>query len=169
MFSFSLWLMPRRQASACNTDNTQTQPHQISNTQRTENKTTHVVIQRRSHKLLMVDILISETCWAHKKWNKIASDVKLVFYYSTIKTDGLLKFGCKVVSGLELVFLNYLVLWGVKWIYLQIMVLFVRGLVRNILETNILLLKCEEIIVGHFHDCEEFICSEVTWQKVAYR
>ena len=35
-------------ASACNTDTT----------------TTH--------------ILMSETCWAHKKWNKIASDIKLV-------------------------------------------------------------------------------------------
>jgi len=35
-------------------------------------------------KLLMMDILMSETCWAHKKWNKIASDIKLVFYSSTI-------------------------------------------------------------------------------------
>ena len=25
---------------------------------------------------------MSETCWAHKKWNKIASDIKLVFYSS---------------------------------------------------------------------------------------
>ena len=50
------------QASACNTDNTQTQPHQISNTQRTENKTTDVVIQQNSCKLLMMDILMSETC-----------------------------------------------------------------------------------------------------------
>jgi len=25
------------------------------------------------------------TCWAHKMWNKIASDIKLVFYSSTIK------------------------------------------------------------------------------------
>ena len=30
------------------------------------------------------DILISETCWVHKKWNKIVSDIKLVFYSSTI-------------------------------------------------------------------------------------
>ena len=28
--------------------------------------------------------LISETCWAHKKWNKIASDIKLVFHSLTI-------------------------------------------------------------------------------------
>jgi len=28
-------------------------------------------------KLLMMDILKSETCWANKKWNKIASDIKL--------------------------------------------------------------------------------------------
>ena len=27
---------------------------------------------------------MSETCWAHKKWNKIANDIKLVFYSSTI-------------------------------------------------------------------------------------
>ena len=44
----------------------------------------NVVIQQNSHKLLMMDILMSETCWAHKKWNKIASDIKLVFYSSTI-------------------------------------------------------------------------------------
>jgi len=65
------------------TDTTQTQPHQISNTQRTENKTTDVVIQQHSHKLVTMDILMSETCWVHKKWNKIASDIKLVFYSST--------------------------------------------------------------------------------------
>ena len=61
-----------------------TQLHQICNTQRTENKTTDVVIQQHSRKLLVVDILMLETCWAHKKWNKIASDFKLVFYSSTI-------------------------------------------------------------------------------------
>ena len=71
-------------ASACNTDTTQNQPHQISNTQRTENKTTDVVMQQHSRKLLMMDILMSETCWVHKKWNIIASDIKLVFYSSTI-------------------------------------------------------------------------------------
>jgi len=71
-------------AAACNTDTTQTQPHQISNTQRTENKTIDVVIQQHSRKLLMMDILMSETCWAHKKWNKIASDIMLVFHSSTI-------------------------------------------------------------------------------------
>ena len=31
----------------------------------------------------MMDILMSETCWAHKKWNKITSDIKLVFHSST--------------------------------------------------------------------------------------
>ena len=44
----------------------------------------NVVIQQTSRKLLMMDILMSETCWAHKKWNKIPSDIKLVFYFSTI-------------------------------------------------------------------------------------
>ena len=42
-----------------------------------------MVIQQNSRKPLMMDILMSETCWAHKKWNKIASDIKLVFYSST--------------------------------------------------------------------------------------
>ena len=45
---------------ACNTDTTQTQPHQISNTQRTDKKTTDVVIQQHGRKLLMMDILMSE-------------------------------------------------------------------------------------------------------------
>jgi len=70
--------------SACNTDTTQTQPHQISDTQRTENNMTDMVIQQHSRKLLMMVILMPETCWAHKKWNKIASDIKLAFYSSTI-------------------------------------------------------------------------------------
>jgi len=73
------------QASACNTDTTPNQPHRNSNTHRTKNNTFNVVIQQNSCKLLMMDILISETCWAHKKWNEIASDIKLVFYSSIIK------------------------------------------------------------------------------------
>ena len=48
-------------ASACNTDTTTTQPHRNSNTHRTKNNTTNVVIQQNSRKLLMIDILISET------------------------------------------------------------------------------------------------------------
>ena len=52
-----------------------------------QNKTTDVVIQQHSRKLLMMDILVSETCWAHKKWNKIARDIKLVFHSSTILYD----------------------------------------------------------------------------------
>ena len=50
----------------------------------TDNKTTDVVIHQHSRKLLKMDILMSETCWAHNKWNKIASDIKLVFHSSTI-------------------------------------------------------------------------------------
>ena len=72
------------QASPCNTDTTPTQPHRNSNTHRTKNNTTNVVIQQNSRKLLMMDILMCETCWAHKKWNKIASDIKSVFYSSNI-------------------------------------------------------------------------------------
>jgi hypothetical protein len=47
------------------------------------NKTTDVVIQQHSRRLLKMDILMSKTCWTHKKWNKIASDIKLVFHSST--------------------------------------------------------------------------------------
>ena len=49
-----------------------------------QNKTTDVVFQQHSRKLLKMDILMSETCWTHNKWNKIASDIKLVFHSSTI-------------------------------------------------------------------------------------
>jgi len=45
---------------------------------------THVVIQKNSRKLLMMDILISETCWAHKKWNKISIDINFALYSSII-------------------------------------------------------------------------------------
>jgi len=31
---------------------------------------------------LIMDILMSETSWGHKKWNNISSDIKLVFYSS---------------------------------------------------------------------------------------
>jgi len=62
----------------CNTNTTPTQPHRNSNTHWTKNNTTNVVIQQNSRKLLIMDILMSETCWARKKWNEIASEIKLV-------------------------------------------------------------------------------------------
>jgi len=62
-----------------------TQPHRNSKTHWTKNNTTNVVIQQNSSKFLMMDILKSETCRAHKKWNKITSDIKLVFHSSNIK------------------------------------------------------------------------------------
>ena len=46
-------------ASAYNTDTTPTRPHRNCNTHRTKNKTTNVVIQQNSGKLLMMDILMS--------------------------------------------------------------------------------------------------------------
>jgi len=67
--------------AACNTDTTPAQPHRNSNTHRTKNNTTNVVFQQVSRNLLMMDILMSETRWAHKKWNKKASDIKLVFLF----------------------------------------------------------------------------------------
>jgi len=63
-------------ASACNTNTTATQPHRNSDTHRTKNNTTNVVIQQNSCKLPMMDILMSKTCRAHKTWNKVASDIK---------------------------------------------------------------------------------------------
>ena len=67
----------------CKTNTTKYQPQQKLQHKRTENKTTDVVIHQHSRKLLKMDILMSETCWA-PKWNKIASDIKLVFHSSTI-------------------------------------------------------------------------------------
>jgi len=49
------------QAEACNTDTTPNQPHRNSNTHQTKNNATNVVIQQNSRKLLMMDILVSET------------------------------------------------------------------------------------------------------------
>jgi hypothetical protein len=43
-----------------------------------------IVEEWNCRKLLKMDILKSETCWAHNKWKKIASDIKLVFHSSTI-------------------------------------------------------------------------------------
>ena len=77
------WVLSSARVTGWSTT-TQSQPHQISNTQRTENKRTDVLIHQHSRKLLKMDILMSETCWVHKKWNKIISEIKLVFYSSTI-------------------------------------------------------------------------------------
>jgi hypothetical protein len=49
-------------ASACSPDTTQAQLHATSNTQQTKNETTNVVIQQHSRKLLMVGIVMLETC-----------------------------------------------------------------------------------------------------------
>ena len=42
-----------------------------------------MVIQEQNRKHLRMDILMFETCGVHKKWNKIASNIKVVFYSST--------------------------------------------------------------------------------------
>ena len=50
----------------------------------------------------MMYILMSETCWAHKKWNKIASDIKLVFHSSTVEYIHLhINWGNTVVQFVE--------------------------------------------------------------------
>jgi len=61
----------------CNTDTTPAQKHRNSNTHRTKNNTTNVVIQQNSRKLVVMDKLMSETRWAHKKWNKIGEMLML--------------------------------------------------------------------------------------------
>jgi len=89
--------------AACNTDTTSTQPHRNSNTHRTKNNTTNVIIQQNGRKLLMMDILMSETRWAHKKWNKITSDIELVFYSSKeplFKLKSALQFNKQNISTL---------------------------------------------------------------------
>ena len=52
---------------------------------------TNVVIQQNSRKLLMMDILMSETCWGHKKWNKNSKwhQVGLLFfnYYNDARSN----------------------------------------------------------------------------------
>jgi len=92
----------------CNTDTTLNQPRRNSKTHRTKNNTNNVAIQQNSRKLLMMDILMSEACWAHKKWNKIASDVKFVFYSSTITMmHGPINIILKVSSALKCTRLHF--------------------------------------------------------------
>jgi len=86
-----------------------------SNTHRTKNNTTSVVIQQNSYKLLLMDILMSETCWVHKKWNKIASDIKLVFYSSTMSVIFVKVSMCHEVLNWYLWYLKCI--WkSIKWI-----------------------------------------------------
>jgi len=72
------------QAEACNADTTPTQPHRNTNTHRTKNNTNNVVIQQNSRKLLMMDILMSKTCWARMKWNKHSKWHQVGLFFSTI-------------------------------------------------------------------------------------
>ena len=77
-----------------------------------------VVIHQQSRRLLKMDILMSETCWAHNKWNKIASDIKLVFHSSTNeKTIKLLTF-CEMWSDKILSIKLLLVLWDITTLLL---------------------------------------------------
>ena len=63
-----------------------------SNTQRTENKTTDVVIHQHSRKLLKMDILMSETCWAHK-WNKMTSSWSFILQHLFLVDIGQMGWG----------------------------------------------------------------------------
>jgi len=43
--------------------------------------------QHHSREFLMMGIVMPETFWAHKKWNKIASNIKLVFLFFSYHND----------------------------------------------------------------------------------
>ena len=89
----------RLQPANANTPPNTSRNNKRSNTLWTENKTTDVVIYQHSRKLLKMDILMSETCWAHNKWNKIANDIKLLFHSSTIEMmRGPINIRCIVTS-----------------------------------------------------------------------
>ena len=49
-------------ASAGNPDTTPAEPHPTSNTQQTKNETADVVIQHYNRKILMMGIVMPETC-----------------------------------------------------------------------------------------------------------
>ena len=95
-----------------------TSRNKSSNTQRAENKMTDVVIHQHSRKPLKMDILMSETCWAHNKWNKIASDIKMVFHSSTLEifewyrvAPEIRKWPCLQIFSKELI-INHCIIWG---------------------------------------------------------
>ena len=73
-------------ASACKTNTTKYQPQQ-----KPQHKTNWEQDDRCGNSSTQSQaledgytVLMSETCWAHNKWHKIACDIKLVFHSSTI-------------------------------------------------------------------------------------
>ena len=132
--------------SACNMDTTPTQPHRNSNTHRTKKNTTNVVIQQNSRKLLMMDIFMSETCWAHKKGNKIASDIKLVFYSSNAFRNFM--FLCSWYALILMLILEPLVVSGFSSVYMSVVSsLYVTKLLSSKYNTKIS--KCTEKITHY--------------------
>jgi len=67
------------QAIACSQDTTPAYTHLTTNLQETKNETTNVVINIIVSELLMMGIVVPETCWACKKYKKIISGIYLVF------------------------------------------------------------------------------------------
>jgi len=72
----------------------------------------------------MMDILMSETCWAHKKWNKIATNIKLVLY-SNLFQDTIIFFLLKYFKATAdakyayLTFQSLLVTWCANRLNIQ--------------------------------------------------
>jgi len=54
---------------------------------------------------------MSETCWAHKKWNRIASDIKLVVYSSNYYNDA--RSNKRKMSSSPLTVTEFYVYWTV--------------------------------------------------------
>ena len=97
----SVWIGLKPLAEPCDTDTTPT-PSTLkywytSNQEHMSN----VVIRQNSHKLLKMDILMSETCWAHKKWNKNSKWHQVGLSFSTVTMiHGPINIRCCTISVL---------------------------------------------------------------------
>jgi hypothetical protein len=131
-----------------------------------------VVTQQHSRKLLMMDIVMSETCWVYKKWNKIASGIMLVFCSSAITMmHGAINisFLSDSVFGTWIMFIvsrtqNQIKL--MRWILKQWQIQppkYYRSLIAAICGVR----RGWQYI--HIHDCREFIFTDFheSWKNVA--
>ena len=111
-----------------------------------------MVIQQNSRKLLMMDILMSETCWVYKKWNKIASDIKMDFYSST---------RMKLLNSAQLYYSYYLAITTVPYIQLHF-AWYIISLVSNS-KLNVMLLQT----VTSTHGTAVLVCFQREPRKKA--
>jgi len=113
--------------------------------QRTSNQehTTNVVIQQNSRKLLMMDILMSETFWAHKKWNKSSKWHQVGPLFST-KTCTYINRGILNVSNL-----TNLQQYGLHFFALDILKFLICSLQRTAFSSFLWLLYSYQYICNH--------------------